>query len=70
MLRVTKLVGNKCQVGSYFDLITLIIYFDVNLQKSLFKRLSNPRACCNKVIASLWRKNSSSDLRTELCKRV
>lgn len=40
-----KLVGNKCQVGSYFDQITLIIYFDVNLQNSLFKRLSNERAC-------------------------
>ena len=40
-----KLVGNKCQVGSYFDQITLIIYFDVNLQNSLFKRLSNQRAC-------------------------
>ena len=39
-----KLVGNKCQVGSYFDQITLIIYFDVNLQNSLFKRLSNQRA--------------------------
>ena len=53
MLCVTKLVGNKCQVGSYFDQITLIIYFDVNLQKSLFKRLSNPRARCKKIIASL-----------------
>ena len=53
MLCVTKLVGNKCQVGSYFDQITLIIYFDVNLQKSLFKRLSNLRARCKKIIASL-----------------
>ena len=40
-----RLVGNKCQVGSYFNQITLIIYFDVNLQNSLFKRLSNERAC-------------------------
>ena len=39
-------------------------------------RLSNRASCtcfrspCEKIIASLWRRNSSRDLKTELCTRV
>ena len=45
--------------------------------RNLKRKIQNPRlswisldGACKKIIASLWRENSSRDLRTELCTRV